>query len=306
MYGYVRVHKPELRVREWEYYSAVYCGLCRTMGQCTGQCSRMTLSYDFTYFALLRMAIESTTPTIAPGRCFLHPLKKKPIAQKNDTLEMCAYVSGIMVYHKLKDDRADERGGKRVLAGLARPYASSLRKKALRHGYGELDCVVAEHMQTLAKLEEERPMSADMPAEIFGDLMAYILGYGLEGNAQKIALSVGKHMGRWVYLVDAIDDFEQDRKKGRYNPYLCLWQNTDMTNHRKETLQRALMAELVAVEAALDLCDTPTDESKNLWGVVRNVLYLGMPSTAKSILFPSDCHGNHKKSHRKYKKGNGT
>ena len=35
MYGYVRTHAPELKVREQEYYRAVYCGLCRTMGKCT-------------------------------------------------------------------------------------------------------------------------------------------------------------------------------------------------------------------------------------------------------------------------------
>ena len=57
MYGYVRTHAPELKVRQQEYYRAVYCGLCRTMGKCTGQCSRMTLSYDFTFFALVRMAL---------------------------------------------------------------------------------------------------------------------------------------------------------------------------------------------------------------------------------------------------------
>ena len=56
MYGYIRTFDPELKVREQEYYRAVYCGLCRTMGKCTGQCSRMTLSYDFTLFALVRMA----------------------------------------------------------------------------------------------------------------------------------------------------------------------------------------------------------------------------------------------------------
>ncbi len=300
MYGYIRAHRPELRVRELDYYQAVYCGLCRTMGKCTGQCSRLTLSYDFTYFALVRMALEGKDSTLSGKRCFVHPLKKRLMAEQNDTLELCAYLSGIMVYHKLCDDRQDERGGKRFVAGLTKPYANALRKKALRKGYGQVDEQVRQCMQRLGEMEKACPMSADQPAELFGELMASLFSYGLTGNTQKIARNVGKHIGRWVYLVDAIDDFEEDRKKGRYNPYLCLWQNADMTDHRRETLEQALMAELVAVEAALDLCDTETEEHKTLWGVVRNVLYLGMPATAKKILFPEVFKDTASK--RKYKK----
>ena len=303
MYGYVKPHQPELRVRELTYYRAVYCGLCRTMGKCTGQCSRLTLSYDFTYFALIRMAIEGKNPVLSQQRCFLHPFKKRPMAQSNDILEMCAYLSGIMVYHKLCDDNQDEKGHKKRMAKLCKPYANTLRKKALRHTYEPVDEYVRAGMKSLVETERAKPMSADRPAEIFGDIMAYVLSYGLEGNAYKIARNIGKHMGRWVYLVDAIDDFEEDRQKGRYNPYICLWQNTDMTDDRKQTLEQALMAELVAVEAALDLCETESEESKDLWGVVRNVLYMGMPTTAKQILFPENdgCQGK-KTSKRKHKK----
>ena len=58
MYGYIKAYAPELKVREQEYYRAVYCGLCRTMGKCTGQCSRLTLSCDVTFLALLRLLLE--------------------------------------------------------------------------------------------------------------------------------------------------------------------------------------------------------------------------------------------------------
>ena len=47
MFGYIKPHSPELKVREDAYYRGVYCGLCRAMGRCTGCLSRFTLSYDF-------------------------------------------------------------------------------------------------------------------------------------------------------------------------------------------------------------------------------------------------------------------
>ena len=86
MYGYVRTHAPELKVREQEYYRAVYCGLCRTMGKCTGQCSRMTLSYDFTYFALVRMALTGSFPAIKARRCLAHPFRTYQISVHHEFL----------------------------------------------------------------------------------------------------------------------------------------------------------------------------------------------------------------------------
>ena len=110
MYGYLRTHVPELKVRQQEYYRAVYCGLCRTMGQCTGQCSRMTLSYDFTLFALVRMALTGETVTVRSRRCIAHPLRKRPMADPNPTLRLCANTSAILAHHKVKYDLRDERG----------------------------------------------------------------------------------------------------------------------------------------------------------------------------------------------------
>ena len=51
MFGYVRPYKDELRVREYEQYKAIYCGLCRALGKNYGVLSRLTLSYDCTLFA---------------------------------------------------------------------------------------------------------------------------------------------------------------------------------------------------------------------------------------------------------------
>lgn len=301
MYGYVRAHTPELKVREQEYYRAVYCGLCRTMGKCTGQCSRLTLSYDFTFMALIRLLLEERDITVKPHRCIVHPMKKKLMAEPDGTLTFCAYASAIMAYHKIKDDQADEQGHRRFKAVVATPYVRTIRRRAIKAGYGALDKIVSTAMQELTALETERAPSVDRPAELFGALMAEVISYGLEGNAARVGRSLGRHVGRWIYLVDAIDDLEEDKARKRYNPFACLWQNGDMTDTRREELSHALMSELVAVEAALDLCEHDDTESSNLWGAVRNILYMGMPAAAHRVLYP-DCACHPKGKRRKEKK----
>ncbi len=287
MYGYIRTYAPELKVREQEYYRAVYCGLCRTMGKCTGQCSRFALSYDFTFFALVRMALTEEPVTFRTRRCAAHPLRKRPMAEPNEALHHAAYLSSILAYHKVRDDLADERGLKRTAATLVRPYLSSLRRKAKARGYAEMDAQVSAALRALSDLEAARPPSVDDPADLFGNLMACLLSNGLTGNCARLATVIGHHIGRWIYILDAADDFEEDRKEGRYNPFVCLYTDlapdeTKLPAERRESIRLSLLSELAAVERAFDLMDT--NDSPDLAGVLKNILYFGLPQAADRIL----------------------
>ena len=49
MFGYLQIDKAELKVREYEAYKAVYCGLCRQLGRDYSFLTRLALSYDCTF-----------------------------------------------------------------------------------------------------------------------------------------------------------------------------------------------------------------------------------------------------------------
>ncbi len=304
MYGYLRIHVPELKVREQEYYRAVYCGLCRTMGKCTGQCSRMTLSYDFTLFALARMALTGETVTFKHRRCIAHPLRKRPMAEPTSALRLCACAPAILAHHKVKDDLRDERGLKRTAATAVSPFTSSMRRRAVKQGYGDMDRGVCLAMQELGELETARLPSVDGPASLFGELMGKTLAYGLEGNTAKLAHAVGLHLGRFVYILDAADDYAEDMEKGRYNPLACLYGDPSMTvlsDHKRQELKIALLNELTELERAFDLLDTA--DHPDLRGVLSNILYEGLPRQVERVLFGSascDCSQKGKSKKRRH------
>lgn len=286
MYGYLRTFAPEMKVREQEYYRAVYCGLCRALGKCTGQSSRMTLSYDFTFYALCRMALTGERPTMKPRRCIAHPTRRRPMAEGGDALIHTAYLSGVLAYHKVKDDMRDERGLKRAAAASVSPFMRSYRRKAIKKGYAEADGEVAAAMEALCRLESQRPPSVDEPASLFGDLMAALLAHGLTGNAATLGKKIGYHVGRWVYILDAADDFSADVKSGRYNPLACLYADgslSELPADKREELRDALLVELSELECAFDLLDVSDDP--DLGGILTNILYLGMPAEAERVLF---------------------
>ena len=164
MFGYVRVHKPELKVKEYELYRSTYCGLCRSMGKCTGQCSRMTLSYDFAFLAIMRVTLLRQEVSFGKKRCLAHPLQKKHYMENNPSLEYCSGAAALLNYHKIADDLADERGIKKLRAILVLPFVAHARKKALKSGLSALDAEIAK-----VKAEKDR---ADGLAQQLADAQA--------------------------------------------------------------------------------------------------------------------------------------
>ena len=305
MFGYVKVTQAELKVKEYEFYRGVYCGLCRSMGKCTGQCSRMALSYDFAFLAIVRLALTGEEISFERKRCGVHPLRKRSVMSQNPQLEFCAYAASILNYHKLLDDKNDEKGIKKLRASLFMPTARSGRKKALKHGYGELDGKVSELLRSLAEFEELGEISVDTPAEIFGKILGEICSFGLEGTEARIASSLGSHVGRWIYIADALDDMADDKKLGRYNPILLMYGSEIPSSDQRASIEDALKNELYEAEAAVDLMDFSDCALKN---IVQNIIYLGMPSKIREISekyneCEEGCDCSHSSRKRKVRKG---
>lgn len=285
MFGYVKVNSPELKVKEYELYRGIYCGLCRAMGRCTGQCSRMTLSYDFAFLAAVRLILTDTKISFSQKRCLVHPLKKRNSMDGNDQLDYCARAAAVLEYHKIRDDIADEKGAKKLKARVALPFVKRWRKKALRAGLEELDGRIGDLLSRLSELEGQRLGSVDAPAEIFGEILGEMTAYGLEGASGRIGYRLGKCVGKWIYIADALDDMSEDEKKGRYNPVLLLYGGRQPAGEELMLISDALKAELLGAEEAVDLIDTDNVSVKN---IVENILFLGMPDTADKIL-GKDC-----------------
>lgn len=304
MFGYIRTDVPELRVRENEYYRAVYCGLCKAQGKCTGQCSRMTLSYDAVFLALLRLIVTEEQPEIKIGRCIAHPFRKRAYLAYCDSLAYCAYAYAILAYGKTVDDISDEKGMKRLKARLSKPFTKHMRKKALKKNFAELDKAVNDGLKRLSETEKEKLPSVDVPADKFGDILADILSYGLDGNSKRIMRNIGHHIGRWIYIIDAADDHNEDLAKKRFNPFIYLYDGKELTQEQKNDIATSLRLELLAAEPAFDLLDYNCDP--NIEEIVKNIIYRGMPDVAERVLEINGKSKHNKKSKKKRgQSGNG-
>lgn len=280
MFGYVRPEVSELRLREYDCYRSVYCGLCRSMGKCTGLCSRLSLSYDFVFLALFRLSLVGEEGTFRQFRCLLHPFKARTALVDSPTLALCADASALLTYGKCLDDVSDERGFHRLRGRLGSLLFSGAYRKAKRR-HSELEQVQKERLSELSSWEKQSSGGADAPAGIFGSLLGQFCAEGLEGRLSRIASAFGNAIGRWLYLADAADDFYDDLKKKRFNPLLSVFGEHPTVDDWRE-LGFVLTAELTDAENAFLLIDRfPHPEYREL---LSNILYLGLPQTASRIL----------------------
>ncbi len=281
MFGYVKPQSSELRLREYECYRAYYCGLCRAMGKCTGQCSRMTLSYDMVFLALTRCWLQGERPTFQKRRCLPHPFRRRLSVEPSPQLNYCADASALLSYRKLSDDLADEKGLRRIKARAARLFLRRAYKKAKKR-HPALDARIGEALQRLAVYErDEQAPSPDAPADIFGDLMRELFVAELEGTSARLAAELGRSLGRWIYLTDAADDLREDRRRQRFNPYALLFADPP-EQPELASLRTALTSHLCDAESAFLLMgEPPAPEMREL---IANILYLGLPATADRVL----------------------
>lgn len=274
MFGYVRPERGELRIKDYDFYRATYCGICREMKLCTGEASRLTLSYDAVFLALVRMLyIEESAFSSAKRRCIAHPLKRRTVLDDNPALSYTARVFVLLSYHKLLDDLADEGAVLRLSAASFRPLMERARKRA---GYPELDRLMEEKLSEIREMERARLDRVDPPASAFGELLGGIFAFELPEREARIGRELGYHLGKFIYAADAAEDYEKDAAHGRYNPYVLSYGGRPMTEENRRTIRTALLLEAGKMASAVELL--PFGNRRIIENLIKNITYRGLLS----------------------------
>ena len=272
MFGYVRPVREELKCKDFDLYRATYCGLCRTMRQHCGFLAPLVLNFDFTFLALL----------LAPGqgeqlscctRCHLPPFRRTAMCVQSAALELAADESVILAYWKLRDQVQDEsflRGlPVRVFSAMLRPcYRRAARRRP------DFDRSVTDQLELLRRLEEDSCSSIDRAADAFAHLLSGAVPRTGEAGRDRAMEQLLYHLGRWIYLIDASADLEEDKAKGNYNPIRLRYGDQPCD----EALELTLDHSLGLMRAACALLELGRQEE-----LVNNVLCLGLPRIQRAV-----------------------
>ena len=270
MFGYVNVNEPELKIREFDLYRSYYCGMCMDLKENYGQTGRMTLSYDTAFLSLLLTSLYEPEDAVRMIRCAVHPLSKH-LTRRNEFTRYASDINIMLTYYSCLDDWADEKDvKKKLLAGVLKPGSD---KACALHP--EKAAAVRDQLEALHKLEREASegKSADSPAVlldraggIFGELMAEIFDFRKDQWSSALR-RIGFSLGKFIYILDAYDDMEKDRKNGSFNPLLSLTGMPDLDGYVRGVLTMAVSDCAAAFETL------PVVENID---ILRNILYSGI------------------------------
>lgn len=255
LFGYIKVDSANLLGKEYEAYKGIYCTLCKQLGKEYSVFARFILSYDCTFYAMLGLDLCQEPPCFKEGRCRFNPFKKCHYADtKTKAFSLAAALSVISAYYKLKDNLLDSPWYKRIIYRLVQPFFASWRKKAAKK-YPEIDIFVSKMMEEQLKAENNPDCvldrAAQPTADMLGEMCALLteeipLRDNLDQNITKrVFQTLGYYMGRWIYLIDAADDYEKDKKHHNFNPFL-LPNTDDSVENIRGNLNHALSEALLS------------------------------------------------------------
>ena len=230
MFGYVVPNQAALSDEAQKRYRTAYCGLCRRIDALHGQRGRFTLSYDLTFLNLLLCSLYEGETEASSGhdRCPIHPLGGVEWRAASPT-DYCADLSVALHYYNAEDKWKDDRS-------------------------------------LLAEYEAAGSEDLDAVSGCFGELMAELFDYRQDHWSPELR-SIGFHLGKFIYLLDAYDDLEHDQRKGAYNPLKALSQQPGYEEEMKEIF------ELLLAQCAQSFERLPCVEDADL---LRNILYSGV------------------------------
>lgn len=261
MFGYVVANKPELRMREFYKYKAYYCGLCKVLKEKYGILGQATLTYDMTFLVILLTSLYESETMQEEHRCVIHPMKKQKMLY-NEVTEYAADMNIILTYYKLLDDWEDENS--RI--GFA---GTKLLKRTfckLHNIYPKKCEVIRRCLEQLRQCEERGEENIDIAARHFGELMGELFIYRKDVWEDTLR-EVGFYLGKFIYILDAYDDFERDLEKKNYNALLTMSKQEKFDDKCEEMLNYVL------AECSHRFEKLPCVEDVE---ILRNILYAGV------------------------------
>lgn len=270
MFGYVRINKMDLTFREYENYKGYYCGLCKYLKENHGEISRIGLNYDITFLIVILSAIYKPKTNIFEEVCLVSPFKRKK-KLINDITEYAASMNILLTYYKLEDNLLDDKGVKDILAYNL--YKSKL--KMAHKKYPHKSQIIKEQMKILNELEKNKEYNIDKVSNTFGELMGEIFAYKKDKYEDDLR-RIGFNIGKYIYILDAYEDLNEDYKKGRYNPFM------EYINKREELkirVDRLISISLGLLASSIDRLNLQVNR-----GIIENIVYSGVYLRYKNIL----------------------
>ena len=262
MFGYIAPVLKALTEEQQNRYRAAYCGVCHALKDRFGEVCRVSLSNDMTFLALLLDSMAEPEQDQRKARCLLHPIHPRPYVISPGT-DYAADMNALLFYYKCHDQRIDDHTA-----------AGALGEKAFRRAMDEVKArhprqaeAVETALEELWRCEKDPQINPDVLCNLSGRMLGAIFVPDEKDYWTPELYALGEGLGRFIYWMDAWEDYDADIKRGRFNPLRLYHDRPDYEAFALDTL------ELFMGEAAAHFEILPLVQDLDL---LRNVVYSGV------------------------------
>ncbi len=289
MFGYININQKELSDESKKAYQSYYCGLCRKLKSNCGTKGQMLLNYDMTFLIVLLTGLYELENEEVEFTCPLHPTKKRT-AWWNEATDYAADMNVILAYYNMLDDWKDEK------SYTKRAFAKMLDKdyQRIMEKYPRQVTAIEQFMEKQAQAERENEKNLDIVAGLTGEMTGEIFAWKKDVWEEELK-TLGFYLGKFIYIMDAYEDVDEDIKKKSYNPLILA---ADKDDENFDTFCKLLLTSMMS-ECAKSFERLPILLHADL---LRNVLYSGVWSKYEYLQLKKKKLAEKNQGQKKYNK----
>lgn len=282
MFGYVRADTPYLYIKDDILYRAMYCGVCKGIAKTCGHAARMGLSYDVTFLSVILHNIAGIDVKIEKQHCFTHCIRSRQMAEVDELTCKLGALNTVLAYYKYTDDIEDGDGGRGKRLWFKKGFKRAKAK------YPEIERIVRENLAEQARAEKAKTDSLNRAADATANMLSEFSAYVLEDKATEHTRELFYLVGKWIYTIDALDDYDKDVKKSAYNPFIEAYRAPSkealLKGEAREEIEELFRSIFLGVGENLSKISFRFNRDLS-----DNILLRGLPATTKRVM--SGCNG---------------
>ena len=262
MYGYIIANQDELKIKDYKKYRSYYCGLCHMLSKKHGPKGQITLSYEMTFLAVLLTALYEEPLKHEKHRCLVHGMQSRDMLF-NDITAYAADMEVLTAYYKALDNWHDDKDVK------SRAFSLTLLRdvKAIEKRWPRQSCAVRDNLEILTALEKAGEQDLDTVAGCFGRLLGEIFVLREDDVWADELRHMGFYLGKFIYLMDAYEDLEKDRKRRHFN----IWESRRTRRDFDALVENTLSLMMGDCAQSFEVLPIVQDID-----ILRNILYSGV------------------------------
>ena len=281
MFGYTVPIETILSPKDRITYRNYYCETCHHLREEYGFIPTLTVNYEMTFAALFFNSIleEGERIHYVPKKHFC--LIRHSASHTELMRKLTAY-SILVANNSLLDDKMDDSNSLKANLGLLGLNRAIIKAKNEFPEYNEAIMKGYEKLREIEASGECDPIvMGGYSAQSMIDVLEIMLGDSFDDRMHDLF----RNLGIWVYVMDAIEDLDEDKEEGTYNPFIA--GNPDFKD-KKDFVKNNIfpigetMGKIVGnIQAAYS---SLRNDIRYNGDILDNIIYQGIPFSAHRII----------------------